>query len=144
MANQASQEDLAFVRAFEAYEIKSGELDHRSHLRLAYTYLCGHDPQTTLQLIRQAILDFLVHAGVKPESKYHETITQAWILTVDWSMATTPGTRSASEFLAANPMLLDSGLLAKHFSAERLSSDTARKRFVAPDRAPIPRRDREV
>ena len=138
-SHQASAEDKEFLRAFDAFEIPSGTFTHRLHVRMAYIYLCENDVETACDKVRQALHRFLVHAGIAPSSKYHETITRAWLLAVRHFMNSTPATQSADEFMDANPTLLDSGTFKTHYSDELLSSEVARKSFVEPDLAPIPR-----
>ncbi|HLN04960.1 MAG TPA: hypothetical protein VK217_01680, partial [Acidimicrobiales bacterium] len=40
---------------------------------------------------------------------------------------------SFEDFLAESPGLLDKQLLARHYSAQTMWSETARRRWVAPD-----------
>lgn len=54
-------------------------------------------------------------------------------------MARTPDTISFDALATANPVLLDSKIKLRHYSAERLFSPDARATFVAPDLDPIPR-----
>lgn len=138
MAHQTSVQDREFLRQFETFVLKPDALDHRSHVRLAYIYLCDYDANTAHQKVRHALGGFLSHHSVDP-SKYHETITQAWILAVRHFMAHTPDASSASEFIDANPELLDSGIMMTHYSKSVMLSDKARKSFVEPDLDPIPK-----
>ena len=138
MAHHISTEDRDFLRQFESFSFEPGTFDHRSHVRLAYIYLCDHDVDTAHRKVRHALCGYLSHHDVDP-SKYHETITQAWILAVRHFMVHTPCASSASEFIAANPALLDSSIMLTHYSKNVISSDKARETFVEPDRDPIPR-----
>ena len=137
MKHQLSAEDREFRRAFEACETAPADFDHAAHVLLAYIYLCDHPVDVATQRMKKALLTFLAHVGVG-EARYHETITRAWILAVGHFMTRTPGCASASEFIAANPQLLDSRIMLTHYSAEVLYSPTARHGFVEPDIEPIP------
>ncbi|MEM7434805.1 MAG: hypothetical protein AAF436_06600 [Myxococcota bacterium] len=137
-AHSASEQDKSFIEALEAFELAPGDFDHRAHLRMAYAYLCEHDATTTCCKIREALRGLLAHAGIEPSTKYHETMTQAWVLAVRHFMACTPTTKSAAEFLEANPELLDTRIMSTHYSREALFSNVARRSFVPPDRASIP------
>ncbi len=141
MAHHASVEDKDFLRRFEAYSLSPDDFDHRSHIRMAYIYLCRHDTQATCRAVRHALRGFLSHIGVEPSSKYHETMTRAWVLAVRHFRALAPATCSASEFIDANPKLLDTGIMQTHYSKELLFSDRARRTFVEPNLEPIPRYD---
>ena len=60
---------------------------------------------------------FLSHHDI-PASKYHETLTRAWVLAVDHFMHRSPSRQSADDFIDRNPMLLDSKIMLTHYSAE--------------------------
>lgn len=87
--------------------------------------------------MKSALLAFLKHHGVDP-SKYHETMTRAWIMAVRHFMERTPDADSADAFIDANPRLLDPKIMLTHYSAELLFSDEARDAFAVPDIDPIP------
>jgi len=132
-----SADDRRFREAFEACAFPPADFVHRAHVTLAYIYLAEHDTDTAHQLMRRALLAFLQHHGVDV-SKYHETITRAWIMAVRHFMDASPGAASSDAFVALNPRLLDSRIMMTHYSAGVLFSDEARAVFVEPDLAPIP------
>jgi hypothetical protein len=140
MSHQLSSDDRQFRADFAACRIPPGEFDHRAHIRLAYTYLAEHDPDTALALMRGALLAFIQHNQI-PVAKYHETLTRAWILAVRHFMAISPAADSAASFIAGNPILLDSRIMLTHYSTEVLFSPEARARFVEPNLDAIPRHD---
>ena len=114
------------------------DFSHRQHVRLAYVYLVDCDVNLALDRMRAALVCFLSHHGI-PATKYHETLTRAWILAVHHFMHRTPEASSADDFIDRNPMLLDSKIMLTHYSAGLLFSDAARAEFVEPDLDPIPR-----
>lgn len=130
-------EDLAFCQAFEALRVKASDFDHRAHVRLAYTYLCGRSVDDAHESMKRSLVRFLAHLGVG-QAKYHETITLAWIMAVKHFMRQSPRCASASEFLERNPELLDPRIMLTHYSTEVLFSSQARRRFVKPDLQQIP------
>ena len=138
--HSASHDDRAFLEAFEACRVAPADFNHREHVRLAYVCLCdtARLPEAHAR-VRAALLGFIRHNGV-PETKYHETITRAWILAVDHFMERAQPAASFDDFIAANPRLLDTSIMLTHYSKERLFSDEARAAFVEPDLDPIPRR----
>ena len=77
--------------------------------------------------MRAAILNFLKHHGITP-TKYHETLTHAWILAVFHFMHRTPSALSADDFIDRTPLLLHSRIMLTHYSAERLFSQHRRVR----------------
>jgi len=136
----ASESDVEFRDAFEAFRVPPEAFDHRAHVRLAYVYLCGATVDGAHAAMRAALLALLDHLGVDTD-KYSETITRAWILAVRHFMESSPPCASADEFVERNPVLLDSGIMLSHYSAEVLFSPEARGGFVEPDVDPIPRHE---
>lgn len=136
--HELSDADREFRRAFEAGAFAPADFSHRQHVRLAYVYLVDSDVNLALDRMRAALVCFLSHHGI-PATKYHETLTRAWILAVHHFMHRTPEASSADDFIDRNPMLLDSKIMLTHYSAGLLFSDAARGEFVEPDLDPIPR-----
>ena len=138
MTHQVTSDDRAFQARVERGEVAPADFDHRAHVRLAYVYLvCEPTPAEAHHAMRRAIQGFLTHHGVEP-TKYHETITRAWVMAVRHFMGDTPRADSADDFIARNPRLLDSRIMLSHYSAGVLFSDEARRAFVDPDLEPIP------
>lgn len=135
--HHVSSADRAFIGDLQACLLEPDRFDHRAHVRAAYVYLAEHEPDRAAERMRDTLRAFLGHHGIDV-SKYHETITKAWILAVRHFMASTPAARSADEFIDANPRLLDSSIMLTHYSAELLFSPQARATFVEPDIEPIP------
>ncbi len=136
--HELSSADREFRRAFEAGAFAPADFSHRQHVRLAYVYLVDSDVNLALDRMRAALVCFLSHHGI-PATKYHETLTRAWILAVHHFMRRSPEASSADDFIDRNPMLLDSKIMLTHYSAGLLFSDAARAGFVEPDLDPIPR-----
>ncbi len=88
--------------------------------------------------MRHSLTKLLQHAEIEPASKYHETITQAWILAVRHFMNSVDSSASFNEFIDHNPILIDSKIMMSHYSKELLFSDKARTGFVQPNLKPIP------
>jgi hypothetical protein len=138
MRDPLSAEDLEFKNRIESGELPPAEFDHRAHLRLAWVYLADGDEEAAHAQMRATLLRFLEHHGINA-SKFHETITRAWILAVRHFAARTPDCATAAEFLERNPVLLDSRVMLTHYTKDVLFSPEARRAFVEPDRDPIPR-----
>lgn len=136
--HELSDADREFRRAFEAGAFAPADFSHRQHVRLAYVYLVDSDVNLALDRMRAALVCFLSHHGI-PATKYHETLTRAWILAVHHFRHRSPEASSADDFIDRNPMLLDSKIMLTHYSAGLLFSDAARAEFVEPDLDPIPR-----
>ena len=138
MKFDATKNDLEFRNRMESCEFPASDFNHRAHLRLAYIYLTENNPDKSSELMRDTLYSFLLHNGVDP-SKYHATITKAWILAVHHFMNKTGVSSSADELIDRNPEMLDTKIMMTHYSAEVLFSDEARSKFVQPDLDPIPR-----
>lgn len=138
MNHDVSNSDLEFLAAFEAGAIAPADFSHRAHVRLAYVYLATNDVERATTRMRAAILNFLRHHGITP-TKYHETLTRAWVLAVFHFMHRVTVAASADDFIDRAPLLLDSRIMLTHYSAERLFSLQARADFVEPDLDQIPR-----
>jgi hypothetical protein len=133
-----SPSDQTFRSDFESGRIAPEAFDHRAHLRMAYVYLAENDTETAVELARTGLLGFLETHGID-RSKYHETMTRAWVLAVRHFMELGEGARSADEFIDDNPRLLDSKIMLSHYSADLLFSPEARANFIKPDVEEIPR-----
>lgn len=129
--------DLRFLQAFESCELTAAEFRHREHLRLAYIYLSLYPFDRAAQKMEEGLRRLLAHLGAPP-SKYHETLTWAWLLAVHHFMHLAGPTTGFDEFLAGSERLLDQHVMSTHYTPERLSSKEARSRFLEPDRQPIP------
>ena len=132
-----SLDDEEFQHMFEACEVSPGEFDHAAHVRLAYIYLCDNSVDDASEKMKQALIAFLIHLGAD-QTKYHATITRAWIMAADHFMNRSESCSSATEFINCNPQLLDNKIMLTHYSAQVLFSPAARKDFVAPDIEAIP------
>ena len=137
MKHQASECDLDFQASFERCEFPVSGFDHRAHLKLAYIYLTESETEAACIAMRDALRRFLAYAGADP-SKYHDTLTRAWMMAVRHFMEGSPVCDCADAFIDRNPILLDSKIMLSHYSAELLFSDEARAEFVAPDIEAIP------
>lgn len=133
-----TKDDLEFKTQMESCKFPASDFNHRAHLRLAYIYLSENNTEKSSELMRDTLNRFLVHNDVDP-SKYHTTLTKAWILAVHHFMNKTGGSSSADELINRNPELLDTKIMMTHYSAEVLFSDEARTAFVQPNLGPIPR-----
>jgi hypothetical protein len=136
MANEASAEDCEFRLAFEAGSVSLGEFDHLCHLRLAYVYLVEGSVDQAEVNMRRALLAFLAANNV-PASKFHETLTRAWLLAVRHFM-NRAASATFAEFIANSQPLLNSKVMLTHYSAETLFSAVARATFIEPDLEAIP------
>ncbi|WP_078118622.1 hypothetical protein [Thiosocius teredinicola] len=138
MNHKMSQADRQYVDDFLHSRIDAGLFRHREHVKIAYCLLTTMDANAVWLTIRQSLLALLTAVGAD-KTKYHETLTRAWVLAIDHFMRSTERCNSADEFIERNPLLLDQGIMLSHYSKQLLESETARTEFVDPDLEPIPR-----
>jgi hypothetical protein len=142
MTNRLVESDMRFLAAFEACQFSAGEFRHRDHVRLAYIYLALYPFETALEKTEQGLRKLLAHLGA-PSSKYHHTVTHAWLLAVQHAMEDAGPTAGFAQFLNAGGVkLLNPAMMRQHYSSAVLTSDDARQRFVAPDLQPFPQHAR--
>lgn len=129
-----SRVDRLYLELFEAGGVSPEHFGHRDHVRLAWAYLRTLAVPDALGRIGDALRGLATAAG-RPD-RYHETITWAWAFVIHERIASDPDVESFARFASANPDLLDrdSDLLEHYYTPATLSSPTARRTFVMPDR----------
>lgn len=130
--------DEFFRERFEACELSAADFPHRAHLRLAYIYLALYPPEVAQEKMETALRKFLAHLGAPP-SKFHHTLTAAWMRAVRHFMDRVGPTESFAGFAERAAPLLDKDIMLTHYTPDLLWSEEARARFVEPDLQPIPR-----
>lgn len=156
----AQLSDEEFLAAFESATLH--DFHHADHIRAAWLYLLRFPFPEASQRMAESVWHFAAQHGA--HTKYHETITRAWMRLV-WdalrrdlraatgkhepedstSIDAPPSAVSASHpaagfdaFAAAHPELLDVRTLDRFYSHQVLTSLTARTQFVPPDLSPLP------
>ena len=138
MKHQISCEDYEYLRLFERCKIKPETFGHHEHIRIAYILLTKLSVEEALSKLRGDLMSFLDYIGTD-KSKYHETLTQAWLLAVNHFMHISSPVTSFNEFIDSNNILSNKEIMYTHYSSELIESDKARIKFVQPDLEPIPR-----
>jgi len=127
MALPADDDD--FFAAFRDGRVAASDFDHRAHLRAAIAAL------ERLPFLEAciAVRDGLGHIArqVGKPALYHETLTIAFMALVAERLDGHDG--GWASLLDAHPELFDRGLVGRHYRAETLASDVARRRFVLAD-----------
>ena len=122
-----------YIQAFESATLPAAGFHHRDHVRIAFLYLRLYPPLDALARFSAALRRFAAAQG--RETRYHETITWAYLLLVRERMARGTGARSWEDFSTQNPDLLEwPGILRRYYRDETLASELARQVFVLPDR----------
>ena len=122
--------DRELVEQFEACTLPPDLFSHRAHVRVAWLYLREGDLLPTLTRYSEAIKRYAASLGAS--TKYHETITWAFLFLIHERMQHAPHT-TFDDFAAANEDLFGP-ILTRYYSPEVLASEVARRTFVLPDK----------
>lgn len=119
--------------AFEQGSLDPAQFNHRLHLSLAWSYLQRDGfPEGALHF-RRHLQNYVAKVGA--QSKYHETITWAYLvlLNEERCLRSPPG-ESFDAMLQRRPDLLDhrNGPIGRCYSKSQLDSAEARRVFMLP------------
>src|SRR6266852_29237 len=128
--------DEDFREAFESLRIPNEMVHHREHIRLAWMYSRQFPQEEALVRMMQGIQAFAKHHGAA--SKYHHTITVAWMRLVRDAVRQPQQAQDFNTFAAAHVHLFHPRLLEYYYSKTRLQSDAARYGWLDPDLRPLP------
>jgi hypothetical protein len=120
---------------FYAGRIHTPGFVHRDHLRMAFLALSRDPFPVAFARYSEGIRQLAVHAG-RPE-KFNQTITGAFLSLIAERLAAHPPKQPYPDFEAfadANPDLLDSALLERYYTPQRLASPQAKTVYLLPDR----------
>jgi hypothetical protein len=123
--------DDALVAGFESTELAAERFTHAAHVRVAWYYLRSGSVLEAMTRFAAGIRRFATSKGAT--TKYHETITIAYLLIIHERL---DGARSLTweAFAGRNPDLFDRSLLSRYYSEPLLTSQRAKDVFVLPDR----------
>jgi hypothetical protein len=128
--------DDDFVQAFMDGSLPPGRFHHRDHLRLAWLLIRRLDVELAGITTASGIQRFAALHG--HAEKYHETLTQFWVLIVGHIVHVRPDITEFETFIATFPQLLDKRLPYRHWQRETMGAATARARWVEPDLLALP------
>ena len=128
--------DAEFITRFENCTLPGEDFHHRDHIKVVWLYLGHYSVLETLGRFAAGLKRFATANG-KP-NLYHETITWAYVFLINERVQKNGAEQSWSEFVEANADLFDwkDNILKSFYQDETLSSETARRTFVFPDRLP--------
>lgn len=131
MSAVATPTDLELVAAVEDGSLPPSAFDHRAHVRLAWIYL---REQPLLDALQRFIITLRRYAtSLGAASKYHETVTYAFVFLIHERMQRNPAL-TFDAFIATNEDLRVP-ILTRYYLPATLSSELAKATFVMPDRA---------
>ena len=126
--------DRELVEAVERCTLGGDDFHHADHVRLAWIYLREGTLLEALERFSATLKRFAAHHGAA--TKYHETITWAYLLLIHERIARSGADADWESFRAANADLVQwkPSILERYYSRELLASDVARRTFVMPDK----------
>ncbi|MEO6050727.1 MAG: hypothetical protein ABIP78_05270 [Pyrinomonadaceae bacterium] len=129
---KTEKEIAEVVRTFEDATISRDDWKHAEHLTVALYYLCIHDIDTAIEMMRSGIFTLLTtgfEVDLSKEMPYHETLTIFWMRTVANYNASKNGD---SLLKKANELVekYDKDYPLRFYSRGYLFSDEARAAFV--------------
>jgi hypothetical protein len=133
-------DDATFLRQFEECTWPLDQWHHRQHVKVAYLYLRQYPLAQAVDRMRESIQRFNAahHVPEALDRGYHETLTQAWMHLVHFTLCQYGPAVSADEFFDAHPQLWQMKVLRFFYTRERLMSAEAKARFIDPDLSELP------
>jgi hypothetical protein len=133
--------DEEFLKQFESCAWPLEGWHHREHVKVAYLYLLKHSLDEAIARIRAGIRAYSSFHNVPegPAAGYHETMTQAWVRLVHLTLCEYGPAESADTFFEQHPQLSQKKNLRLFYSRDRFMSPEAKREFLEPDLAPLPR-----
>jgi hypothetical protein len=124
------------VRDFETCALPAEAFHHRDHIRVAWMYLRQMDYPAAEKRMSDAIRKFAGAHGAN--SKYHHTLTLAWMRLVAAAIRDDPRIDDFDCFSGAHPELFDPAAPKMFYSPGLLQSEAARCGWVEPDIRTLP------
>jgi hypothetical protein len=128
--------DADFIPEFERCALPENSFRHADHIRLAWLYLRDLPLLEALSRFTSGLRRYAASLG--KASRYHETITWAYLLLIHERMRRDPDA-SWIEFAGRNADLLAwrPSILDAYYRSGTLESELARSTFVLPDRLEV-------
>jgi hypothetical protein len=134
-------DDEAFLQQFETAAWPLKDWHHQQHIKVAYLYLRRYPFDTAMAKIRDGIKVYNAAHKV-PEgltSGYHETMTQAWMRLVHFTLCEYGPAENADGFYEQSPQLQQKKILRFFYTKEVFQTPQAKAEFVEPDITALPR-----
>jgi hypothetical protein len=140
MTDPLNTDDETLLCQFEDGTFPVDQWHHKEHIKAAYLYLRQYPLDEAIEKMRLGLKRYNAMHQV-PESLdrgYHETLTQAWMRMVRFTLCQYGPANSAEEFFQEHPQLWQMKVLRLFYSRERLMSWEAKKDFLPPDITKLP------
>ena len=133
-------DDETFLAQFESAAWPLAEWHHKQHIKVAYLYLRRYPLDAAIARMSSGVKKYNAAHNV-PEGLdrgYHETMTQAWMRLVYFTLCEYGPAENADAFYEANPQLSQKKTLRFFYTKETFMSPKAKAEFVPPDLIPFP------
>lgn len=134
-------DDESLLAGFEDCTLPEAQWNHQAHIRVAYLYLRNHPFDEAFERMRSNLQRYNAARNVpnEPHRGYHETLTIAWLTVVAAVMKHHGLGKDSLDFCAQQPYLLNRSLLRLYYTRRTIMSPEAKRLFIEPDIAPLPR-----
>src|SRR5947209_17990597 len=121
--------DDEFLAQFEACTLPADRFHHADHLHVAWLYLTRFHATEAIARFSFALRSYATSLG--NPSRYHETITWAYLLLLNERIRRSEHVATWEQFAARHADLLDwkNSILLKYYREETLESELARRVF---------------
>ena len=128
--------DAKLIAQFEDMSLPVTEINHLSHLRIAWLYLRDRSVDEAIDKVTGGTRAFAEHHG--DYEKYHHTVTEACVRIMKQRMLE-QGETDFESFVEQNADLVKDlkSLLQEYYSADLLWSKQAKSSYLEPDRRKI-------
>jgi hypothetical protein len=123
-------ETQRLLRGFEDATLQA--FPHADHVRVAWAYARTLPLADATARMKDGLRRFAAAHGKK--TKYHETITWAFMALIHERTRQGQGSASWETFAGTNADVFDRGILHRYYRPETLASPLARAVFVLPDK----------
>lgn len=141
----STPDDIAFLAQFENGMWPYEDWHHRQHIKAAYLYLRRYEFTEAVARMCERIKAYNAANSVPegPLQGYHETLTQAWMRLVYFTLCEYGPGETADEsttdaFYDRHPQLHSTKVLRLFYSPACLTSAEAKATYVEPDLAQFP------
>jgi hypothetical protein len=131
--------DKEFMAGFQAGSLSGDQFRHRDHIRAAWLFLERYPLIEALERFAECLQRFAAAKGAP--DRYHATITWSFLLLINERRERAGRAQSWSEFETGNAELFDreKNILDLYYDPATINSTLARRTFILPDRAMVPR-----
>jgi hypothetical protein len=133
-------DDDTFLQQFEDATWPLRDWHHPQHIKIAYLYLTRYPFDTAVAKMCAGVKKYNAAHNIPEglDQGYHETMTQAWMRLVHFTLCEYGPAENANAFYEANPQLSQKKTLRFFYTRDVFMTPKAKAEFVPPDLIPFP------